>query len=471
MNNRISDLLDCLDESGQALKPRGGNTARVRERTLAKLHGAQTLHISRRPPRTLRLLIAAAAAVMLLCGSVFAAWKLGAFRFQDAMGQEGALLDDWAVSLSPEDVQVIPADWGYDDWLKLKAAGYNLVVNELREADGCLKAELDVSPENESLPPFRDSGLRLGIAGSETESRLRKMDAWMDRITLTAPLTEKLSQDTELRFVVFGSDLAAETEPVKLGYSRYVTPEDAEPREYRFANAAETKDYRFSLRTLAMSEQMIYAVMDVEARSDYGLAHLDEVPEFAVVNESNPGSGILLDARLMESGEGVRRYLIGELRNHDANAAGDVIRFELLSLREAGDTAKHPYFLFHVKMEQLTPGLQTAEQDGEASETGWERLRLDCMSLTLENSGGIQGDRPTNIVLVFRDGTRETVLRGESPQYDSYAPLPEGHSVILTNGGGRKDGSEYLNLVFARPLNPNSVEAIEFNGQRFPMGE
>ena len=87
MENRISDLLDCLEDMGQNLKPRGGNANRVQNRTFEKLHGTQTLCVPRRHIRPLRVLIAAALAVTLLCGTVFTAWKLGIFHFSDALAK------------------------------------------------------------------------------------------------------------------------------------------------------------------------------------------------------------------------------------------------------------------------------------------------------------------------------------------------------------------------------------------------
>ncbi len=49
-----------------------------------------------------------------------------------------------------------------------------------------------------------------------------------------------------------------------------------------YAVAAQTQDYRFSLRSLTASPSVVFTVIDAEALTDYGRAHLDVVPEFSV---------------------------------------------------------------------------------------------------------------------------------------------------------------------------------------------
>lgn len=363
MEHRISDLLDCLEDAGQDLKPRGGNTARVRARTFAKLHEAKAPSVSRRSLRPLRILVAAAAAVLLLCGSVFAAWKLGAFRFSEVMGPEGEILDQWAVNYDPENTQPVAADNGYE--------------------------------------------------------------------------------------------------------------RQEHPGEYtpKIATAAETKDYRFSLRTLAASESVLYAVVDVEGLSDYGLAHLDVIPEIALSNRTHPGSSALLDARLMESGDGVRRYMVGLSRNADVNAEGDIIVFELLELMEEGDMTGHPYHLFDVELEQLVPkAVPTDAPTGTPkSGTQWDDLELDALGLTLKGSVDREAPWPPVVTLVFRDGTQEIVLDEDNSFYGQQAPMPEGHRAILTNAGGHRDGPDYLSLIFARPVDIDDLAAVEIDGQTFSL--
>ena len=467
MEYRITDFLDCLEEAGQDLKPHGGNTVRVRKQTLAKLHEAAGLPASRRRTRSLTGLVAAAAAVLLLCGSVFAAWKLGVFHFKDTLGPEGAVLDNWAVTFDTTETEIVAADQGYANWTKAQVGDYNLVLLELTAYEGQLHAVADVSPKDESCPPFRDSGLRLYFAGYETEQQLRQMDRWTDRITLSAPLPEPLPDGTGLCLVLTGLGQRAETPKFRVGYSRFEAPEAPTEPEPKFVTSAQTTDYCFTLRTLAVSESVIYAVMDVEARTAFGLEHLDECPEFAVTNRSNPGSGMMLDARLIACEDGVRRYLMGYLKNYGDHAVGDVISFELLALREAGDMAAHPYSLFDVQVEQLVPGAVTVVATEEPPETGtvWMRLKLDSLGLRLEGHVDWKTLQKPQVVLVFRDGRCETVLDNDwRPTQDA---LPPDHTALQVDMGGWRDGTDYLGLVFSRPIDIETLCAVEVDGQEF----
>ena len=486
MEYRISDCLDCLEEAGQELAPRGGNAARVRERTLEKLReAAQTagrlpalqgteqiagrlpaLQETGRRARPLRVLIAAAAAVLLLCGSVFAAWRLGAFRFADRLGEEGELLDQHAVTYENQQESALPADQGYAQWNRAQAGDYNFVLLELTAADGQLRAEADVSPKDEGTPPFREAGLELRFADYETELRRREMGPWTDRVVLTAPLEEPLAAGTELELVLSGPETEARFH-FPLGYSRYEAPAGQPEAEYepKFGTVAETADYRFSLRTLTVTRRVIYAVLDVEARSDFGLANLDRVPEFAVTNHSSSGSALLLDAQLLESGEGVRRYLLGRVRTIGENKAGDVIGFELLELVEAGDMGGHPYRLFDVEAEALLTEALRLEPQGPAPAEGscWTGLELDGLNLLLEGQWAQGADYP-RVTLVFQDGSRETVLE---PGHRSPEALPEGHGAWYVDGGGRRGGPDYLSILLARPLELGELAAVEVDRQVF----
>ena len=297
MEHRISDLLDCLGNAGQDLKPRGGDAARVTTRTLAKLHGArtlplepaphseQTLSVPRRRTRPLAALIAAAAAVLLLCGSVFAAWKLGVFRFTDEFGPAGNSLDAYAQTYESNDAQAIPADYGYASWVKAELGDYNLVLLELEASDGLLHARVDLSPRREGLPPYRDSGLTLAFADYETTATPpRQIQGWKDRVELFAVLPEPLAADAEIGFSLSGPGVSPARASFRMDALDRALEAMASTDRIHYATSAETKDYRFSLRSLTASPTVIYAVLDVEALTDWGRSHLDQIPEFAVDN-------------------------------------------------------------------------------------------------------------------------------------------------------------------------------------------
>ena len=479
MNYRITELLDGLEEAGQPLRPRGGDAARVRERTLEKLHAAQplpreqVLSVPRRRTRPLAALIAAAMAVLLLCGSVFAAWKLGAFRFTDEFGPAADSLDAYAQTYESNEAEAIPAAYGYASWVKAQAGDYNLVLLELTASDGQLHAKVDISPRREGLPLYRDSGLTLVFADYETVSTPPRKEGLRDRVELFAALPAPLAADAEIGFSLSGPGAEPARTSFRLDALDRAWEEMASTDRVHYATSAETKDYRFTLRSLTASASTIYAVLDMEALTDYGRSHLDQVPEFAVDNRSRQNSGSLLDARLLEEGEGVRRYLVGFLGSQPLNEAGDRISFEILELFEEGDLAGHPYYLFDVKLESLIPdAVEVTAPQGEPERwVSWQRLSVDAIGLTVEGLGEPRddGSRP-RVELLFRDGSRETVMDADwRPGVTRSA-----HDAILESSTGwTRDSAwtDHLSLIFAAPLNVSELAAVTVDGQTFPLND
>lgn len=362
---RITELLDCLEDAGQELKPRGGSAARVRALTLSRLRGeAPKSQRVRKRIRPLTAAAAALAAVFLLGGSVFAAWKLGVFRFGDYFGPQGRVFDDYAQSYEPD--------------------------------------------PSKSVPVKSAEGLQ--------------------------------------------------------------TPEEFEAYSQPFlVTSVETADYRFSLRTLTATPSMLYAVMDVEGISEFGKEHLDTAPELALHNSTHHAGGTLLDARLVGEEENLRRWLFGISTTQPINEVGDLISFEALDLLTAEGWTNHGTRFFDVCLEKVMPeALTLTEPRGEA-EGGcrWESLRLDLAGMTLE--APLAGNKPSypTVVLVFRDGTRETVL------YEGWqggAPRRSPHEAFLADMSGSYE-TLWVNLVFGAPLDLNTLEEIVVDGLRFRLND
>lgn len=473
MNHRISDLLDCLEDAGQDLEPRGGNAARVRARSFAKLHGAQSLSLPpRRRGRAFRVLAAAAAAVTLLCGTAFAAWKLGVFRFAEEFGPAAEPLDAHAQRYEPEHTESIPASFGYASWVKAELGDYNLTLLSLDAGGGSLRATVDVSAAREGVPAFRDSGLSLRFADYETVSSApRQVEAWKDRVELSAVLPEELADDAEIAFVLSGPGSSTDRAAFRLDALEEAREKMLEADRQHFATAAQTKDYRFSLHSLTASASTVYAVLDVEALTDYGLAHLDEVPEFAVTNRTHMISGTLLDARLLEEGEGQRRYLVGYLASRPENEAGDSIGFEILQLFEEGDLSGHPYYLFDVKLEKLVPDAVTAlhPTGTPAGSVTWGCVSVDAIGLSVQGVGEPKDLHQPVVELVFRDGSRETVL---DDAWKNGAPR-SAHDALLPHFSGEYSGTTpvaHLSLIFSTPLDVSTLAELLVDGQSFRIG-
>ena len=478
MNYRVTDLLDGLEEAGQPVEPKGGNAARVKAKTLARLHAEEapvrSARPSRRHVRPAAILAAVLAAVLLLSGSVFAAWKLGAFSYQEEFGPAYEVLDSFAQTYptEPEEDDVLVASGGYADWIKASLLDYNFYLFDLSADDGTLRARVYLSAKEERCPAFRETGLTLSFLGYETEVDIREQGDWRDDVTLTAPLDGPLAPDEKITFILTGPGRASATAEFPLNVVEQSIEEQMARFGPRYATTAQTRDYRFTLRSLTASDNIIYAVMDMEARTEWGLAHIDEVPEFGVRNTTHDSSGNLMAPKLLSSEEGLRRYLIGFVGSSPVNEAGDSIEFFLLGLHEKGDVAEHPYNLFDVKLEAVVSGAILAEEpEGEpAYNVTWRSVNVNPMGMLIK--GALDGTWYDNsypaVTLVFRDGTRESVV---FPDWQFSDERWDTHEALMVDFEGQSDGSISFSLTFAQPVDPASLAAVIVDGQTFSFGE
>lgn len=478
MNYRISDLLDGLEEAGQPLTPRGGSAARVKAKTLARLHKSEapvrSAGPSRRHIRPAALLAAALAAVLLLSGTVFAAWKLGAFSYQEEFGPAYEVLDSFAQTYpsEPEDDDVLVASSGYVEWIKASLLDYNFYLFDLSAEDGTLRARVYLSAKEERYPAFRETGLTLSFLGYETEVDIREQGDWRDDVTLTAPLDGPLAPDEKITFILTGPGRASAMAEFPLNIVEQRIEESMARVGPRYATSAQTKDYRFTLRSLTASDNIIYAVMDVEARTEWGMAHIDEVTDFGIHNTTHGSSGNFMESKLVSSEEGLRRYLIGFVGSSPVNEAGDSIEFFLFGIYEEGDMLEHPYNLFDVKLEAVVSGAILADEpEGEpAYNITWNSLNVNPMGMLIK--GSIEGDWYENsipaVTLVFRDGTQESVLY---PGWGVSDERWDTHEALMMGLEGQPDAPFTLSLTFAQPVDPAALAAVVVDGQTFTFGE
>jgi hypothetical protein len=163
---------------------------------------------------------------------------------------------------------------------------------------------------------------------------------------------------------------------------------------------------------------------------------------------------------------------VGFSSNSPVNQAGDSISFELLGLYEEGDTIEHPYYLFDVELESLVSGeVRLTEPEGEpVSNAVWKTSSVNPMGMTL--AGRLEGKSYENswptVTLIFRDGTRETVLYNDWRIRDE--PTTP-HEARLADMTGEHDGTVRTSLTFAQALDPADLSAVIVDGQTFSCGE
>lgn len=183
---------------------------RILNMTMNKIN-AQKRKKSHRPFRMAAMI---GAAVLLLCGTAFAACEF--FGFANIFGQEAVVLDEAAVTFQP-DASPIPAQTGINETNFASVEDYNFLLRgDVTVSDDLVMADFQVSKANPEAPDFSDSGLAIEIMDLDSQS----LHLWLgdvERVSVYARLEEPLAQDTLLTFLVTGGEtdqvILADTAP------------------------------------------------------------------------------------------------------------------------------------------------------------------------------------------------------------------------------------------------------------------
>lgn len=162
----------------------------------------------------LRLAAIMGAAVLLLCGTAFAACEF--FGFTNIFGQEAVILDEAAVTFQP-DAAPIPAQTGINETNFASVDDYNFLLRgDVTVSEDLVMADFQVSKANPEAPDFSDSGLSIEIMDMDSQS----FHLWLgdvERVSVYAQLEEPLAQDPLLTFLVTGGEtdqvILADTAP------------------------------------------------------------------------------------------------------------------------------------------------------------------------------------------------------------------------------------------------------------------
>ena len=95
---------------------------------------------------------------------------------------------------------------------------------------------------------------------------------------------------------------------------------------------------------------------------------------------------------------------------------------------------------------------------------------MDAAGLTVDGLQSETGSEPAfpTVTLVFRNGTQETVLDGET--WHAGSPRSD-HDAAISNFTGQHDGTAHVDLIFGQPLDPADLAAVIVDGQTFCFGE
>ena len=201
----------------------------------------------------------------------------------------------------------------------------------------------------------------------------------------------------------------------------------------------------------------------MEPLTDYGRAHRNEMPELVVSCATALHSGSS-GAILVEAGETANQYLVYFVgQGPERLEAGDILVFELLSLREAGDTAERSYHLFDTQLQQVTEAVTAAAEE----ESRFTAVQLTPMTISLTAQAPASGDHAAmeaalttqTIVLTYRDGSTETILDGDWAQADFGQP-----GALACHQTGTPGGLTQQTYLLSLPIDLAALEAVTIDG-------
>ena len=303
------------------------------------------------------------------------------------------------------------------------------------------------APEQEySLPPLEDSEterlLKRTMAKLNATGKARKPQKFVRKFLLAAALAALLCVSVFAAYSLgwfdqlFGSSAALVKESVAsydaatevdITYPTYTEAEQAMlaegtmqvPDQAQIAEtgvSAQTDDFVFTLESMLVSKDTLYAIMRIEARTDDAAAELAALPDASL--EEKEGGGMLLVLANNNSGEGREREWknggmgmdIIEVHGNTAYALlcnlggefepGDLILFDMSF---HGENA----YLFEVPAPQqlqteLVVPLNESAYDGKTYR--WDTATITPISFRLDGSGEM-GRNETAVSLTLKDGT------------------------------------------------------------------
>ena len=363
------------------------------------------------------------------------------------------------------------------------------------------------APEQEySLPPLEDSEterlLKRTMAKLNTTGKARKPQKFVRKFLLAAALAALLCVSVFAAYSLgwfdqlFGSSAAlvkesvasydAETQ-VDITYPIYTEAEQAMiaegtmqvPDQAQITEtgvSALTDDFVFTLESMLVSKDTLYAIMRIEAKTDDAAAELAALPDASL--EEKEDGGMLLVLASNNSGEGrEREWKNGGMgmdilevddgtayalltNNGGEFAPGDLILFDMSYHGESFD-------LFEVPVpeqleEELTISLDTSRYAGKSY--CWDTATITPISFRLDGSG--VGRNETTITLTLKDGTSFSLTNpgNESTPYGTYGSL--GHSGT---GGGEEDSEIKSSWLFSRLVDLNELSSITVDGVTYSL--
>lgn len=207
-------LVKSPDLPAESLSPQ--RQERILNMTKQKIKAAKKQQGSRSSP--LRLTATIAAALILLCGSVCAAYQFDLFDFSRLFGENAEVIEEAVVTYEPEPESVVSAFTGRNETNFAKVEDYNFQLRgSVDVTDTLLSASFEISTVSEEVPKFSTTGMTIEFEGHETEQYVH-FSGDTDYINVYAKLDEPVSPEESIKLLIRNgetSQLLLENAPVE----------------------------------------------------------------------------------------------------------------------------------------------------------------------------------------------------------------------------------------------------------------
>lgn len=223
----LTGLVQTPDLPVGSLSPQ--RQERILNMTKQKIKAAKKQHRrSRRSP--LRLTAIIAAALILLCGSVCAAYQFELFDFSRLFGENAEVIEEAIVTYEPEPDGVVSAFTGRNETNFAKKEDYNFQLRgSVDVTDTLLSASFEISTVSGDIPKFSTTGMTIEFEGYKTEHYVR-WSSDTECINVYAKLDEPVTSDESIKLLL------------RNGENSQVLLENA-PVEYSAGNTAVFADH------------------------------------------------------------------------------------------------------------------------------------------------------------------------------------------------------------------------------------
>lgn len=267
----LTGLVQTPDLPVESLSPQ--RQERILNMTKQKINAANKQH--RGPRRSpLRLTAIIAATLILLCGSVCAAYRFELFDFSLLFGENVQVIEEAVVTYQPDPDTVVSAFTGRNETNFATTEDYNFTLRgSVDITDTLISASFEVSPVSEEFPKFTESNMTIEIEGFETTSYELGFGGLIQRINVYARLDTPISPDTPINFVIRENDTSArllENAPVEYSAGNTAVFSDHDP------------DADYVVDTVTMTQSTISLTGHFQKEfADYS-AELDTSGEYAI---------------------------------------------------------------------------------------------------------------------------------------------------------------------------------------------